>query len=91
VVDAMGLPVETALEQVDLLGTEVVPVLRREMEARRAPGVPGAPTHAGLVKAKYGDGEPRQPRPNPNRGDNLTDGSPYQDSDVAAAEFPAVA
>src|SRR5881275_653212 len=63
-VDAMGLPLEMVLEQVELLGSEVVPVLRREMEARRAPGVPDGPTHASLVKAKYGDGEPRQPRPN---------------------------
>jgi hypothetical protein len=76
----MGLPVELALEQVELLGTEVVPVLRKEMDSRRAPGAADAPTHASLVKAKYGDGEPRQPRPNANRGDNLTGGSPYQDS-----------
>jgi putative FMN-dependent luciferase-like monooxygenase len=90
-VDAMGLPVELALEQVELLGTEVVPVLRREMEARRAPGAADAPTHASLVRAKYGDGEPRQPRPNANRGDNLTGASPYQDSDPAlAADFPMV-
>ena len=85
VVDAMGLPVEMALEQVELLGTEVVPALRKEMEARRAPGVPDAPTHASLVRAKYGDAEPRQPRPNPNRGDNLTGPSPYQDSDPEIA------
>jgi putative FMN-dependent luciferase-like monooxygenase len=90
-VDAMGLPVEMALEQVELLGTEVVPVLRKEMEARRAPGVADAPTHASLVKAKYGDAEPRQPRPNPNRGDNLTGTSPYQDSAPAlAANVPVV-
>ena len=73
-----------ALEQVELLGTEVVPVLRKEMAARRAPGVPDAPTHASLVTAKYGDAEPRQPRPNPNRGDNLSGASPYQDSDPDA-------
>jgi putative FMN-dependent luciferase-like monooxygenase len=89
-VDSMGLPVEVALEQVEILGTEVVPVLRKEMESRRAPGVPDAPTHASLVAAKYGDGEPRQPRPNPNRGDNLSGPSPYQDSDpTVAAQFPA--
>jgi putative FMN-dependent luciferase-like monooxygenase len=90
-VDAMGLPVEVALEQVELLGTEVVPVLRKEMDTRRAPGVADAPTHASLVRAKYGDAEPRQPRPNPNRGDNLTDASPYHDSAPEfAAEFPQV-
>src|SRR4051795_833278 len=80
-VDLAGLPLEVALEQVELLGTEVVPVLRKEMEARRKPGVPDAPTHAGLRRAKYGDAKPRRPRPNPNRGDNLTGTSPYQDSD----------
>ena len=81
VVDAMGLPVELALQQVELLGTEVVPVLRKEMESRRAPGAADAPIHASLVKAKYGDREPRRPRPNPNQGNNLTGTSPYQDSD----------
>ncbi|MBV9310393.1 MAG: LLM class flavin-dependent oxidoreductase [Solirubrobacterales bacterium] len=92
ILDAMGLPLEMVLEQVDMLGTEVVPVLRREMDARRAPGVPDAPTHASLVAAQYGDGTPRQARPNANRGDNLTGASPYQDTDPElAAEYPLVA
>jgi putative FMN-dependent luciferase-like monooxygenase len=87
--DSLALPVEMALEQVGLLGTEVVPVLRKEMENGRAPGVPDAPTHASLVAAKYGDAEPRQPRPNPNRGDNLSGASPYQDTDPSMqARFP---
>src|SRR5262249_21857335 len=91
-VDAIGLPLEIVLEQVELLGTEVVPVLRREMASRRAPGVPEAPTHESLVKAKYGEAEPRQPTPNPNRGDNLTGPSPYQDSDTDLdAAYPRVA
>ena len=91
-IDSMGLPLETALEQVELLGTEVVPALRKEMEARRKPGVPDAPTHASLRRAKYGDGEPRQPRPNPNRGDNVTGTSPYQDTDPSlVANLPLVA
>ena len=89
IVDAMGLPLKMALEQLELLGSEVVPALRKEMDARRAPGVPDAPTHASLVKAKYGDAEPRQPRPNANRGDNLTGPSPYQDSDPATRGRPA--
>jgi putative FMN-dependent luciferase-like monooxygenase len=89
VVDAMGLPPEMALEQIELLGTEVVPVLRKEMASRRAAGVPDAPTHSSLVAAKYGDAPPRQPTPNDNRGDNLTGGSPYQDSDPELeAEYP---
>jgi hypothetical protein len=41
------------------------------------------------VKAKYGDEAPRQPRPNANRGDNVTGASPYQDSaDEFQAEYP---
>ncbi|MCW2672666.1 MAG: 5,10-methylene tetrahydromethanopterin reductase [Frankiales bacterium] len=88
-VDGLALPIDVALEQVELLGTEVVPVLRKELESRRAPNVPDAPTHASLVAAKYGDEEPRQPRPNPNRGDNLSGTSPYQDSDPSLqASFP---
>jgi putative FMN-dependent luciferase-like monooxygenase len=88
-VDGLGLPIDLALEQVEILGTEVVPALRKEMESRRKPGVPDAPTHRSLVKAKYGDTEPRQPRPNPNRGDNLSGASPYQDSSPeASATFP---
>ncbi|MEV7283114.1 CE1758 family FMN-dependent luciferase-like monooxygenase [Streptomyces sp. NPDC093252] len=90
-IDGLALPVETALEQVELLGTEVVPVLRKELSSRRAEGVPDAPTHASLVTAKYKGAEPRQPRPNPNRGDNLSGTMPYQDSDpTVRATFPAV-
>jgi putative FMN-dependent luciferase-like monooxygenase len=84
--DHAGLPLKTVLDQLDLLGEEVVPVLRKEIGARQAPGTPAAPTHASLVAAKYGDAAPRQPRPNANRGDNVTGASPYQDS---APEFQA--
>src|SRR5689334_8196391 len=51
-VDHAGLPLKTVLEQLDLLGEEVVPVLRKEFEAVRAPGVPDAPTHGSLVAAR---------------------------------------
>jgi putative FMN-dependent luciferase-like monooxygenase len=78
-VDGVGIPLERALEQVELLGTEVVPVLRKEMASVRGAGVPDAPTHPSLVRAKYGDKSPRQARPNANRGDNLTGPTPYQD------------
>ena len=49
--DHAGLPLRTVLEQLDLLGGEVVPVLRRELAARRAEGVADAPTHTSLVEA----------------------------------------
>lgn len=86
-VDGTGLPLETVLEQIELLGTEVVPVLRKEMAARRSPAAADAPTHATLVAAKYGDGPVRQPTPNANRGDNLTETTPYQDTHIV---HPAV-
>ena len=48
--DHAGLPLDMVLEQVEILGREVVPVLRREFEARRPEGVPSEPpTHASLV------------------------------------------
>ncbi|WP_353816648.1 LLM class flavin-dependent oxidoreductase [Agromyces sp. SYSU T00266] len=84
-IDHAGLPLKTVLEQLDLLGEEVVPVLRREFAKDRPADVPDAPTHASLVTAKYGDGAPRQATPNANRGDNLTLGSPYQDGPAAPA------
>jgi len=84
-VDHAGLPLKTVLNQLDLLGGEVIPVLRKEIAARQDPETPEAPTHASLVQAKYGTGTPRQPRPNANRGDNVTGGSPYQDAEETAA------
>ena len=52
--DHAGLPLKTVLEQLDLLGEEVLPVLRREFAARKPAHVPDAPTHASLVAAAGG-------------------------------------
>src|SRR6478672_5128449 len=49
--DHAGLPLKTVLEQLDLLGEEVVPVLRKEFAALKPAHVPDAPTHASLVAA----------------------------------------
>ncbi|CUR55625.1 Flavin-dependent oxidoreductase, F420-dependent methylene-tetrahydromethanopterin reductase [metagenome] len=50
-VDHAGLPLKSVLEQLDLLGEEVIPVLRREFEALRPAHVPAtAPSHASLVE-----------------------------------------
>jgi len=46
--DHAGLPLKTVLEQLDLLGEQVVPVLRRELDALRPAHVPDAPSHASL-------------------------------------------
>lgn len=51
-IDHAGLPLKTVLEQLDLLGEKVVPVLRREFDALRPAHVPSsAPNHADLVAA----------------------------------------
>ena len=61
-IDHAGLPLKTVLEQLDLLGEEVVPVLRKEFDSLRPAHVPEAPTHAGLLAARDAapaDGEQR--------------------------------
>jgi hypothetical protein len=52
--DHAGLPLKTVLEQLDLLGEDVVPVLRREFDALRPAHVPDGPTHA--ARRAAGDG-----------------------------------
>jgi putative FMN-dependent luciferase-like monooxygenase len=47
--DHAGLPLKTVLEQLDILGEEVVPVLRREFAKNRPADVPEGPTHDALV------------------------------------------
>jgi putative FMN-dependent luciferase-like monooxygenase len=51
-VDHAGLPLRSVLEQMDLLGGEVVPVLRREFAALKPAHVPEAPTHESLKAAR---------------------------------------
>ena len=88
--DHAGLPLKTVLNQLELLGGEVIPVLRKEIAARQDPQTAPAPTHELLVAAKYGDKPARQPRPNANRGDNVTGASPYQDTaEDLKAEYPS--
>ncbi|WP_422733643.1 LLM class flavin-dependent oxidoreductase [Micromonospora sp. WMMD558] len=53
-IDHAGLPLKTVLEQLDILGEEVVPVLRKEFESLRPAHVPEAPVHAALVAAAGG-------------------------------------
>ena len=50
--DHAGLPLKTVLEQIDILGEEVVPALRKEMAVNRPQHVPDAPTHTSLVAAR---------------------------------------
>jgi len=50
--DHAGLPLKVVLEQLDILGEEVVPVLRKEFEKNRPANVPDGPTHASLLAAR---------------------------------------
>lgn len=50
--DHAGLPLKTVLEQLDLLGEEVVPVLRKEFAVGRSPEAPDAPTHQSLLRER---------------------------------------
>lgn len=52
--DHAGLPLGTVLDQLELLGGEVVPVLRKEFAKDRPAHVPDAPTHAQRVAAAGG-------------------------------------
>ena len=55
-IDHAGLPTDVVLEQIDLFGEEVLPVLRKEFDALKPADVPEAPTHGFLVeRARRGE------------------------------------
>jgi putative FMN-dependent luciferase-like monooxygenase len=60
--DHAGLPLPTVLEQLEILGGEVVPVLRRELDALRPAHVPDGPTHAARVAAAAARSAPDEPQ-----------------------------
>ncbi len=51
-VDHAGLPIEMVLEQMDVLGELVLPVLRREFALGRGENVPDAPVHPRVLAAR---------------------------------------
>ena len=54
-IDHAGLPLKVVLDQIERLGRDVVPELRRRFEERRPEGVPSdPPTHASLKAAGSG-------------------------------------
>ncbi|WP_353083096.1 LLM class flavin-dependent oxidoreductase [Tessaracoccus lapidicaptus] len=65
--DHAGLPQKTVLEQIDMLGEEVVPVLRKEFAALKPAHVPDAPTHASLVAARGAVAAPERIEPSVDR------------------------
>jgi putative FMN-dependent luciferase-like monooxygenase len=50
--DHAGLPLKTVLEQMDLLGDLVVPVLRKEFAALKPAHIPDAPLHPRVLAAR---------------------------------------
>ena len=69
-IDHAGLPPKVVLEQLDLLGDRVVPVLRREFAALRPAHVPDAPTQASLRAARDAAAPTTaapEPQPKPER------------------------
>ena len=80
-IDHAGLPLKTVLEQLDILGEEVVPVLRREFAALKPAHVPDAPTHASLVAARGGATDSTVHA----EGDSVTGRTVEQDRTVAQA------
>ena len=55
-VDHAGLPIQVVLEQIEMLGELVVPVLRREFAAGRPAHVPDAPVHPRVAAARAARG-----------------------------------
>ncbi|MCQ9342457.1 CE1758 family FMN-dependent luciferase-like monooxygenase [Corynebacterium kozikiae] len=73
-VDHAGLPLETVLKQIEILGTQVVPELRRRMEERRPEGVPSdPPTHAWLNEHRDAPHFLVMPGSNGTNGTNVTE------------------
>ncbi|HET9128916.1 MAG TPA: LLM class flavin-dependent oxidoreductase [Propionibacteriaceae bacterium] len=73
-VDHAGLPLKEVLHQIELLGTEVAPVLRREFDALRPADVPDAPTHASRRPAVV-DAAPAGPSADHYTGTRAEDGN----------------
>jgi hypothetical protein len=54
--DHAGLPLTTVLEQMEILGEQVVPVLRKEFAALKPAQVPEAPVHPRVAAARTARG-----------------------------------
>lgn len=73
-IDMAGLPLKIVLEQLDLLGELVIPVLRKEIASARPAHVPEAPTHASLLARRAASAAQESaslspsPIPGPGRG-----------------------
>ncbi len=87
IADHAGLPLKTVLEQMDILGAEVVPVLRREFAALKPAHVPEAPVHPRVAAARAARGEApasaRAAEPSDNGGPAVDAGTPAETPTLA--------
>lgn len=81
-IDHAGLPLAEVLKQLDMFAEEVLPVLRRETETRKAPGTPEPPTHANRLASRI-----EIPSESKAAVDDVTGGSFYDhlEDDAAVA------
>ena len=84
-IDHAGLPLKTVLEQLDMLGEQVVPVLRREFAALKPAHVPDAPTHAARVAAAQAEGRLSVVEPSNPVADTVTGARAEDDSRLPVA------
>ena len=68
IADHAGLPLNVVLEQMDILGEQVVPVLRKEFAALKPANVPEAPVHPRVAAARAA--RPAVPDPSPAASPN---------------------
>lgn len=79
----VGSPQEVIDRTLDYLG-QIVPVMRKEFDAMRKPGVPDAPTHASLIAARRESGV-EQEKAGEARVDDVTGASFYQQQESQTA------
>lgn len=53
--DGGGVPVSSVLDQLDIIGSDVLPALRRELATGRPASVPDGPAHPSLVESRARD------------------------------------
>ena len=88
-IDHAGLPLKTVLEQLDILGGEIAPALRKEAGAQRPEGVPAQrPTHAERVAARDPLGTLAEQRTEPSV-DRWTGTRAEDENDPTASELRA--
>ena len=95
-IDHAGLPLRTVLEQIDLLGAEVLPVLRAEVTASRPAHVPDAPRHPAApqpARSQPADSQPADsqfPAASPSAGASPLPAAPPPPFDPASGAGAAL-